>query len=106
MLTPAQIEQRLQELEEDLALRQGAYESAAEKWYRKLREREYQHAVEFMRASGDTVTERKEQAREVTSLIGITEEAEYEGLKAAIRVMEQRAMIGMALLRSANAGAR
>lgn len=100
MLTPAQIEERLQELEQDLAVRQNAYESAAEKWYRKLREREYQHAVEFMRAAGATVTERKEQARELTALLGITEESEYEGLKAAIRVMETRATIGMALLKS------
>jgi hypothetical protein len=99
-LTPAQIEQRLQELDEDLAKRQNLYESAAEKWYRVLREREHKHAVEFMKAEGQ-VTERKEKAREQTALIGMVEEAEYEGLKAAIRVMETRAMIGMALLKSA-----
>jgi hypothetical protein len=100
-LTPAQIEERLQELEHDLGLRQNAYANAAEKWHRALREREHKHAIEFMRAGGKTVTERKEQARELTALMGITEEAEYEGLKAAIRVMELRSMIGMALLKSA-----
>lgn len=100
-LTPAQIEQRLQELEEDLAERQNAYADASEKWHRLAREREYQHAVEFMRAEGATVTERKETARQLTTRIGIAEEGEYEGLKAAIRVMELRAMIGMALLKSA-----
>lgn len=99
-LTPAQIEQRLQELEQDLADRQNLYERAAEKWYRVLREREHKHAIEFMKAEGQ-ITERKEKARQETALIGMIEEAEYEGLKAAIRVMEQRAMIGMALLKSA-----
>lgn len=102
MLTPAQIQLRLQELEEDLGLRQNAYSDASEKWHRALREREHQHAVEFMRAEGKTVTERKEQARELTSLVGITEEAEYHGLHAVIKVMELRAMVGMALLKSAN----
>lgn len=99
-LTPAQIEQRLQELEQDLAARQNLYEQAAEKWYRVLRDREHRHAVEFMKATGQ-ITERKEKAKQETALIGMVEEAEYEGLKAAIRVMEQRAMIGMALLKSA-----
>lgn len=106
MLTLAQIEARLEEIERDLGDRQNAYENAAENWFRKLREREYRFAVEFMRASGETVTERREQARELTALLGLTEEAEYEGLKAAIRVMEQRAIIGMALLKSANASMR
>jgi hypothetical protein len=99
-LTPAQIEQRLEELERDLAARQNLYEAAAENWYRVLRTREHKHAVEFMKAEGQ-ITERKEKAKQETALIGMVEEAEYEGLKAAIRVMEQRAMIGMALLKSA-----
>jgi hypothetical protein len=101
MLTPTQIEQRLQDLEQDLAHRQNAYASAAEKWYRVLRDREHRHAVEFMRAEGQ-ITERKEQAKQETALIGQMEEAEYEGLRAAIKVMETRAMIGMALLKAAN----
>lgn len=100
-LEPAEIEQRLQDLERDLGDRQNAYASAAEKSSRVCRKREHQHAVEFMKASGGTVTERKEQAREQTSLIGIHEEAEYEGLRAAIKVMETRSMILMSLLRSA-----
>lgn len=100
-MSPAEIEQRLQEIERDLATRENAYGSAAERWFRVCRKREHQHAVEFMKASGGTVTERKEQAREQTSLIGMEEEAEYEGLRAVIKVMETRAMIGMALLKSA-----
>jgi hypothetical protein len=99
-LTAAQIEERLEEIERDLAMRQPLYEQAAEKWHRVLRDREYQHAVEFTKAAGP-VTERRETAKAQTALIGQVEEAEYEGLKAAIKVMETRAMIGMALLKSA-----
>lgn len=100
-LEPAEIEQRLQELEQDLGHRQNAYASAAERSSLVCRKREHQHAVEFMKATGGTVTERKEQAREQTSLIGMEEEAEHEGLKAAIKVMDTRSMILMALLKSA-----
>ena len=99
-LTPAQIEQRLEDIESDLALRQPLYEQAAERWYRVLRDREYKHAVEFMKADGNT-TERREKAKQETALIGLDEEATYQGLKAAISVMEARAMVGMSLLRSA-----
>lgn len=100
-LTPAQIQERLESIERDLALRQNLYEAAAEKWYRVLRDREHQHAVAFMRAEGNT-TERRECAKQETALIGMVEEAEFEGLRAAIKVMEVRATIGMALLKAAN----
>ena len=42
-LTPAQIEQRLQDIDEDLAKRANAYGAAAEAWYRALRNREHLH---------------------------------------------------------------
>lgn len=100
-LSPAELEDRLQEIERDLGHRQNAYASASEKAHTVIREREYRHAVEFMRATGSTVTERKQAAAEATALLGVTEEAEYEGLKAAIRVMELRAMVLMSLLKSA-----
>ncbi len=99
-LTPAQIEERLEEIMDDLGHRQNAYESAAEKWYKALRDREHQHAVVFMSADGNT-TERREHAKRETALIGKVEEAEYEGLRAVVKVLESRAMIGMALLKSA-----
>lgn len=100
MLTPAQIEERLQSIEQDLAHRQNAYGSAAEKWYRALRDREHRHAVEFIGATGNT-TERREHAKRETALIGMAEEAEYEALRAVVKVLEQRAIIGCALLKSA-----
>lgn len=100
MLTPAQIQERLEDLERDLGNRQNLYAEAAEKWHRVLRDREHKHAVAFMAAAGNT-TERREAAKRETATIGMVEEAEYEGLRAAVKVMEVRAMIGMALLKSA-----
>lgn len=102
MLTPIQIEERLQDIERDLGNRQNLYAEAAEKWHRILRDREHKHALAFVGSKAPTTTERREIAKLETSLIGQAEEAEYEGLKAAIKVMETRAMIGMALLKSAN----
>lgn len=99
-LTPAQIEERLQAIEQDLGVRQNAYGSAAENWYRVLRDREHRHALAFMAAEGNT-TERREAAKRETALIGMAEEAEYEAMRAVVKVLEQRAMIGMSLLRSA-----
>ena len=101
MLTPAQIQERLEQIEQDLGNRQNLYEEAAERWYRILRDREHQHALAFIKAEGNT-TERREYAKHQTALIGRVEEAEYEGLRAAIKVMETRATIGMALLKAAN----
>ncbi len=100
MLTPAQIQERLEAIERDLGNRQNLYAEAAEKWHRILRDREHKHAIAFMSAAGNT-TERREHAKQQTALIGAVEEAEFEGLRAAIKVMETRAMIGMALLKSA-----
>ena len=54
MLTPAQIQERLEDIERDLALRQPLYQTAAEKWYRVLSDCEHKHAVEFMKAEGNT----------------------------------------------------
>ena len=99
-LTPAQIEQRLEAIDRDLALRQNLYEAAAERYHRAIREREHRHAVEYMGASGNS-TDRREHARRESALIGIDAEAEFEGLRAAIKVLETRAMIGMSLLKSA-----
>lgn len=99
-MDPAEIIVRLEELEQDLASRQNDYESAAGKWHAVAREREYLYAMQFMRAPGSTVTERKQHAAEHVGMIGASEEADYEALKAALRVMEIRSMVLMALLKS------
>jgi hypothetical protein len=90
---------RLAEIENDLAIRQNSLEDAARKWFVLKRDRERDYAIEFMRAEGP-VEARKSAALKVTSHIGALEEAEWESLKAVIRVLETRASIGQSILRS------
>ncbi len=106
-LTYDQILARLEEIERDLGERQGPYEAAAAAKHRLVRDYELRLARAFMVADGGTATERKQAAllalaaSEDGLYARMTEaEGEYEGLRAAIRVLEQRAMIGMSLLKA------
>jgi hypothetical protein len=96
---PAPVMARLAAIENDLAQRQNIYEQAARAWFIAKRDREKEYAIEYMRAEGP-VEQRKSQAIRATSHIGVTEEAEYEALKAVVRVLETRASIGQSILRS------
>jgi hypothetical protein len=95
----AAIQARLAEIDEDLAARQPVLERAATAWFKAKRNREEQRARAFMTADG-TVAERNAHADIVTSLVGVNEEAEWEALKAVVRVLETRASIGQSLLRA------
>jgi hypothetical protein len=97
--TPAAVLNRLAEIENDLAIRQNALESAASNWYRAKRDKEKARAVAFMAAEG-TVAERNAAADEAHALDGKNEEAEYEALKAVVRVLETRASIGQSILKA------
>jgi hypothetical protein len=96
---PSAVIKRLEEIEQDLALRQNLLEAAAMRWFQIKRDQEHTYAIEFMKATG-TVAERTAEAKKLTALIGGEEEAEYEALKAVVRVLDTRASIGMALLKS------
>jgi hypothetical protein len=99
MDAPHTVMGRLVEIENDLAQRQNALEDAARKWFVLKRDRERDYAIEFMRAEGP-VDARKSAALKVTSHIGAVEEAEWEALRAVVRVLETRASIGQSILRS------
>lgn len=96
---PGPVLARLATIENDLATRQNNLEDAARKWFIAKRDRERDYAVEYLRAEGP-VEARKSAALKVTSHIGANEEAEYEALKAVVRVLETRASIGQSILRS------
>lgn len=96
---PQGVIERLQEIENDLAVRQGTLEAAALAWFRVKRDKEHARAVAFIRASG-TVAERNALADQETSLLGKEEEALWEASRAVSRTLETRATIGMALLKS------
>lgn len=96
---PAAIQERLEQIERDLAVRENALEAAALGWFRAKRDKEHQRALAFIQATG-TVAERNALADQKTALIGVAEEAEYEALRAVVRVLDTRATIGMALLKT------
>jgi hypothetical protein len=99
MDTPAPVIARLEQIEQDLAARQNALEAAAFTWFRAKRDREHKRATAFIRSAG-TVAERNAQADLETVMLGAREEAEWEALKAVVRVLETRASIGQSILRS------
>ena len=96
---PAQVVERLEQIEADLAVRQNALEAAALAWFQAKRQREHDRAVAFIGAEG-TVAERSALADRATALDGREAEAEWEALRAVVRVLETRAMIGMGILKS------
>lgn len=96
---PAAVMARLAEIENDLAVRQNVLESAATTWFKAKREKEREWAKEFLLQEG-TVAERKAVADAETAYIGREAEAEYESLKAVVRVLEARATIGQSILRA------
>lgn len=106
-VTYEQIQRRLEEIEQDLAIRQADFEVAANEKHRLVRDFELRHARAYLAAAGATATEKKARALEALAASddGIYEklmdaEGRYEGLKAAIRTLETRASIGQSLLRS------
>jgi hypothetical protein len=96
---PAAVVQRLEEIETDLASRQGEYEQAAMDWFTGKRDREKRHAESFLTAEG-TVAQRTAIADSETATIGAEHEAKYEALRAVTRTLEARSNIGMAILKS------
>lgn len=96
---------RLEQIEVDLAERQARGERSAEDFHRAKRDWEEAHAQTYMKMDG-APTERK-QATLLALCKGdtykrlIVAEAAYEGWRAAMRTLEARSMIGMALLKAA-----
>lgn len=106
-LTHAQITERLEQIEADLAERQPDYESAAEDVHRASRDMELRLARGKATSQATTETAKKEEALLAISTAAdnlycehVEALARYEGLRAAVKVLEQRAMIGMALLKA------
>jgi hypothetical protein len=91
--------EKLEQIEEDLAVRQNEVAEAARKWFAAKREREHDEAVAFLAAEG-TDTKRRMIAKKETWKTGMNEEAEYIALMAVIRTLETRSTIGMALLKT------
>lgn len=101
---PGAVQARLNEIETDLADRQNEYEHAALEYFGAKRLKEKARAEAFLKAEG-TVAERSAKADRETALMGMEDEARYEGLKGVVRVLDTRAAIGMSILRAQGRGA-
>jgi hypothetical protein len=108
-LTYTQIVDRLEQIEIDFGERQEPFAEAAERFHKLTREYELRLARAMVAAQGKTATEKKAQAliaiaASDDSLYQDLKEAEgdYEGARAAVRVLENRSMIGMSLLKGAS----
>lgn len=99
LTSPQAVLNRLAEIEKDLADRQNVLESAATRWYRAKRDKEKHHAEVFLRADG-TVAERNALADLECACDGREDEAEYEAIRAVVRVLETRASIGQSILKA------
>jgi hypothetical protein len=106
-LTYEQIQARLEQIEDDLGHRQFEFEQAAEEKHKLARDYELRYARALVAAQGDSLKER--QAAALLAIAAADDdiyqrhleaEGKYEGLKAVVRVLEQRATIGMSLLKA------
>lgn len=99
--SPAVVQARLVEIERALEERQNPYERAAREWYAAQREIRHASATALLGSLKGSVAEKRAEA-DLAALTcdGAEHEAEYEALKAALRVLETRANICMSILKS------
>lgn len=98
---PAAVMARLESIDEDLAKRQNSYEDAASRWFTAQREIERRKASALLTSDKGSVTEKKAEGELAAfDVEGAVAKAEYEALKAAVRVLELRATIGMSILKA------
>lgn len=101
---PQAVLERLEAIDLDLANRQPELEGAALEWFRAKRDREKRHAETFL-TNDRTVAERQARASLECATIGVEAEARWEALKAVVRVLEARSMIGLGVLKAQGRGA-
>lgn len=99
--SPALVLATLQSIEKDLAMRQGPFEAAAGSWYTAQREIKKAYATALLSSAKASVTEKKAEADIAASLCDGSEyEAEYEAIKAVVRILETRSTICMSILKA------
>lgn len=104
MLTRERIIERLEEIEQDLGEVGPDLHEAGEAWTRAKREQAKAWATAYMDAgngkASTPVTDKKAAGILASEHIGVEAEARYIGLSKRADVLQTRAMIGMALLKS------
>lgn len=99
LTSPAAVQDRLEALDEDLARLQNEIEDAAMKWFVAKRQREKLRASSFLTAKG-SIAARQEMANFETGEFGMVLEADYEAKRHVLKVLETRANVAMAILKS------
>lgn len=97
--TPQAVVERLEGIETDLAEFQNGLEEAAMTWFIGKREREKAHATAFLTAKG-SIAARHAVAELETATDSMNDEATWEAKRHVLKVLETRANVGMALLKS------
>jgi hypothetical protein len=97
--SPQQVEERLNEIDRDLAILQNAIEQAAWEWFQGKRDREKARAEAFL-ASDGPVAEREAIAIRDTVQLYREEEASWEAKKSKLKVLEARLSVGQSILKS------
>ncbi len=98
---PIAVQQTLEEIERDLAKRQNFYEDAARQWFSAQREIRRLTATALLSSGRDSVTEKKAEGELAAyDVENAAAEAEYEALRAVVKVLEVRATILMSLAKS------
>lgn len=109
-LSPAGVMQRLADIEADLGERQDEYDQAAGDAARLVRKWEHRLAIARVKAKGNDADARKAAALlmaiEQNDLYEQLSEAEgaFAAARAAVKVLETRAMIGMGILKGLGRG--
>jgi hypothetical protein len=92
---------RLAEIDNELAIRQNAYENAARTWFKAQREIARVKARALLTSEKASVTEKKAEGDLAAyDVEGAASEAEYEALRAVVRMLEVRSTIGMSILKA------
>ena len=99
LASPQAVESRLESLDIDLAIFQNEIEEAALSWFKAKREREKAHASAFLTAKG-SIAARHAIAEVETCTDGMEEEAVWEAKRHKLKVLETRANVAMAILKS------
>lgn len=97
--SPALVQERLEEIDTQLATALNGMEDAALKWFRCKRDREVAKADAYAAAPGPA-TERKVMAEAAAAEVGVEEEAHWEARKLVVRLLESRANVGMSILKA------
>ncbi len=97
--SPTLVHDRLEALEADLADFQNEIEEAAMEWFLAKRQKEKRRASSFLTAKG-SIAARGAVADLETAEFGMAEEATWEAKRHRLKVLETRANVAMAILKS------